>query len=317
MSDNEQESNELDDKLDGLFGDEEETTNDVSEASVETTSEVQEEVVQEPQVNVEVTQAKKNGYLTEQEYEAKHGSLEGFKSPEQFNKYGQAWEEVSGVIKGMKKQLDERDKQIESLVKYNERVEERANNRARQELESQLSQARDIGDVRAVEELSKEKAKLEFHAVNQAIQNLELQRQDAERAFTDRNKHWFNVDPMMTNRAKQIAESLHNQALQSNTILSYDQVAKQIEAQLKYEYPDKMVGALSQPSYSAPVISATHSSTNKSVSSGQINYDKMFNSLNNDHRAIFNATNNMLKKSGKQVYSKKEFIDRLQKDGEI
>jgi hypothetical protein len=321
-------SEELDPRIefeaDRLFGgsddQEQEQQEDTSEIQPEQEQDQEQEEtkleVSQPPVVDETSRAKKHGYLSEEEYKAKHGSLEGFKSPEQFNKYGEAWNEVSTVIKNMQKQLSERDKAIESLVKYNERVEERAAQRARQELEQQLADAKRVGDVQAVEELTKEKAKLEFHTYQSVAQQAEQERQTVFQSFVERNKHWYGINPEMTNRAAEIDSEEMRKAHAAGINLNYQQLGNIVEARMRVEYPDVMISR--STGNNAPTISVSQSSVNKSVNTSiSDSADKIFNKLTSDQQVIFNIQNRALKRMGQREYTKKEFIEKLKKQGEI
>lgn len=275
------------------------------EESTETTSEeVPEEVV-----------AKKHGHLSKEDYAKKHGSLDGYKTPEEFNKFGKAWEEVSDVIKGMKKSLDERDKQIDSLVKYNDRIEERAIQRARAQLEQQLQQAKQEGDVETVEHLTREKAKADFQASQNTVHTQELERMEVERDFREQNKHWININPVMTARVEQIDAEERLRAQQAGIPLTYKQLAGVIQTRMRLEFPDVMLAPTA--GNSAPNLSSARSATNKQGISGATDIDKVFNSLDNELQTVYKAHVNMMKRTGKDAYSKKEYIEKLRRQGEI
>lgn len=300
------EREDLEDSLNDL-------TNDQEDHKEEVVSEQPEEVAAEQQPEV-VEKAKKTGYLTKEEYQAKYGTLEGFKTPDQFVKYGEAWNEVKDVIKNMQKQLGDRDKQIEALVKYQERTEERALQKVKVNLDAQLREAKQVGDVESIEKLIREKQKLEFQEAQQQQQRIEVERQNAAKAFEERNKHWYNINPIVTERAKLIDQEIRAYAQTYNIPLTYDQLAHQVEARLRLEFPD-VVGI---SPHIAPSISPSRSASNKSspASMGAEPEDRVFNNLDEEYKSIYVATKRMLEKQGKS-YSKKEFINRLKKDGEI
>src|SRR5690348_11829111 len=91
-------SNELDQELE-----QEEITSETTEDS----SEVQQE--EDP----ELGKAKQYGYLTKEQYIAKHGSEEGYKSPQEFNKFGESYE----MIKSIKTKLDKTAQENAILLK--------------------------------------------------------------------------------------------------------------------------------------------------------------------------------------------------------
>lgn len=301
----------LEEKLNAdLLDSEEESTEQDNIDSMEGVEEAVQGVEEE-----QVQEAKKHGYLTKDEYLKKHGTLDGFKSPDEFNKYGKAWDDVKDVITGMKKSLEERDKQLEALVKYNERVEERALQRARAQLEEQLRLARDQGDVDAVEHLTREKAKVEFQTSQDLIQKQEVERMQAARDFMEKNKHWYNVNPIMTSRVNAIDAEERHKAQANNIPLTYTQLANIVEARMRLEFPEVMLAP--NAGNTAPNLSMSRSAVNKQSISGGTDIDKAFRSLHPEHIAVFKATNNMLKRQGRTGYTEKEFIEKLRKDGEI
>lgn len=260
-----------------------------------------------------VDKAKKHGYLSKEQYISKYGTEEGFKSPDQFNKYGEAWGEVKDVISNQKKQLDEQTKQIDALVKFNERVEERAAQRARAELEAQIQNAKDLGDVHAVEQLSREQAKQDFHTWNSVAQQAEAQRLQVQQSFVERNKHWFNINPVMTERARQIDMEERQRASSAGVTIPYDQLANVVEARLRVEYPETMISR--NAGNTAPNISSSQSAVNKV---GAVNVvDKTFNSLSDEHKQVFEASNRSLRRQGRKEYSKQEYVATLKKYGDI
>lgn len=293
---------ELDDVInEGLDEELEEGTEESSDTETETP----------PQVE----KAKKHGYLTEEQYKAKYGSLDGFKSPDKFNKYGEDWGEVSDVIKGLQKQVEESRKQTEALVSYQKRTEDRAYQRARQELETQLQEARDLGDVHGVEQLTREKAKIEFQESHQQHQQSEEERQSVEKNFQESNKHWFGINHEMTQRAIQIDQQIRQEAKENNVPLTYTSLAKQVTAHLKAEFPEVMIVG----NKSGPNISASSSNANKGASGNSVqdSIEKVFNSLDEEQKLVYAAVKRGYEKGTGKQYTKTDFIKQLKKDGEI
>lgn len=262
-----------------------------------------------------VEKAKKHGHLNKEQYIEKYGSADGYKDEEQFNKYGDAWGEVSDVIKGLQKKLEEQSKQTESLVKYNERVEDRAYQRARQQLEAQLQEAKNLGDVASVEHITKEKAKMEFQESQKVYQQHEQQRVAIENEFRTRNKHWFGINMEMTQFAKEKDAEIRAEAQRNNVPLTYESLARQLEAHLKATFPDQMI----VNSKAAPTISSANSAIAKgSRNQGTESVDKVFNGLDQELKSVYAATKRIYEKnSNGKPYTKEYFINRLKKDGEI
>lgn len=293
-------NNELDDNLD--LNQELESTDE--EVSAEPT----------PTADVEVQEAKKHGHLSEDDYLKKYGSLKGYKSPQEFNKFGKEWTEVSDVIKGVQKQLSERDKQIEALVKYNERIEERAMQAARRQLEQQLADAKAMGNVQAVEQLSREKAKAEFHENQEAQQKHEAERFRVEHSFREANKHWLGINQTMTARVHLIDAEEREKAAANNINMTYDQLAKVVTARMRVEFPEEMISQ--NTGNSAPSLSVRDSQVNKPSDTG-LDGERAFKGLSQEQIDIFNITNNSLKRMKLQPYTKQAYIDKLRNRGEI
>ena len=278
----------------------------------ETTDEHQEDVEEEivPEV---VQKAKKNGHLSQEDYQKKYGSLKGYKSPEEFNKFGEIYPEIKDALKGINKKLEQRDKELEASLKYIERVREREQAAARQELVAALKQAHEMGDVDAVRHLTKEEAKLDYQEAQQAAQAAAQQVNQVVESFQSRNP-WYNKDPEMTNRAIQIDNEIRS-GKYSHIMpqpQNYEQLGRQIEIIIQQEFGDR-VGA-SSSTRQAPMINNARSSLNKTQS--ETSSSRTFKSLPEDLKSIYQATKRMLQNNGME-YTEQEFIKKLQKDGEI
>lgn len=261
-----------------------------------------------------VKKAKKYGHLSKEEYETKYGTLEGYKTEEQFNKFGESYDEVKDLLKGMKKKIDKQERENESLVKYIENVREREYIRAKQDLDSQLRTAKEHGDLDGVEYLTKEQLKLDFQEAQTRVQQSTNQAQQALHDFNERNAHWYNVDQEMTAYAMNLDNDIRA-GRYGQIPNTYDQLASEIEKQMSYKFPEKMGRTIPTQQRSAPSISAAKSATNKSYNLEDEDI-RTFKSLSDDDKNVFVSVQRMMKKQGIS-YTEKDFIKKLKKDGEI
>jgi hypothetical protein len=267
---------------------------------------------EEPQE--EVLKAKKNGHLSKEEYIEKYGTDKGYKTPEEFNKFGENYHEIKDAVKGINKKLEERNQELAAALKYIDRVREREQKAAREELLRQLKEAQDIGDVEAVRHLTREEAKLDYQEAQEAARVAAEQVSSVVRSFEERNP-WYNKDPEMTNRAVQIDAEIRNGKYAHIMPMpqNYEQLGQQIELIIKQEFGDR-VRAQNAPAQQ-PVINNVRSAMNKS-GVGESESTRTFKELNSDLKAIYRATKRMLEANG-MTYTEAEYIKKLQKDGEI
>ena len=71
---------------------------------------------QEPEESSVISEAKATGHLSPEEYKAKHGTLEGYKTPKEFV--------LTGEVIELKKLVQKRDRDIEQIVNYHQKVVE-------------------------------------------------------------------------------------------------------------------------------------------------------------------------------------------------
>lgn len=286
-------------------------TTETNEESIE--SEVQEvEAIPEE----EVKKAKRNGHLSREDYIAKYGSDEGYKSEKEFNKFGEVYPEIRESLKGLYKKLEQRDKELEAVIKYNQSVKEREQKAARQQLVEALKQAQELGDVEAVRQLTKQETQMELQEAQEAAQQVSHEIADVTRRFQERNP-WYNTDQEMTSRAMQLDQEIR-QGRYAHIMpqpQNYEQLGNQIELLIKHEYGNRVNQATQVQQRQAPAISNTKSAIAKS---GVVETDasRRFKTLSEDHKSIYRATKRMLEKLG-NTYTEKEFIAKLERDGEI
>jgi hypothetical protein len=208
-----------------------------------------------PVEDQEVQKAKKFGYLTEQEYRDKHGSLEGFKSPQQFNKFGEAYDEVKDVLKTLRDQNIKKDKIIDMFVEQQKQTMEQSVTQARKQLEYQLRQAEELGDTAAIRQLSREQFNLEQQDAFRKQQQQAEESRKIDEAFIQRNGYWWNQPD---GYLRQEAIDISNRIKETNPGMPYAQIVRNTEMEMRYIHPELNVVPQNRPH-----ISASQSNVNK------------------------------------------------------
>lgn len=252
----------------------------------------------EEESNEVVERAKKYGHLSKEEWVAQGRNPDDWKSPEEFDKTGKILEQLYS----MRKKVDQRDREIQALVDYQQRTSQREYERARQDLEQRLAASKDDMDVESVAHYTKELVRLEdMEQQNQAQKWQQIQAQ-VQANFIERNQHWFNDrNPDLKQRAIEIDNELKN--VYPNA--TFEELAQKIETRMRYEYPDR-VGSHSSPS--RPAVSSTQSSINKA----SVVKKSTFKNLSQEHKDTYNVYKRINPK-----ITEDEFIQRLKADGEI
>lgn len=253
----------------------------------------------------EVERAKKYGHLSKEDWVAQGRNPNDWKSPEEFNKTG----EVIEQIYALRKKIDQRDREIQALVDYQQRTSQREYEKAKQELEQRLAHSKDDMDIEGVAHYTKELVRLqdmEQHSQAQQWQQLQYQ---AQQNFLERNQYWFNDRNLdLKQRAIEIDNELRN--IYPNA--TYEELAQKIETRMQYEYPDRILG---QSTPNRPSVSPSRSSINKTA----VNHNsskKIFQSLSKELKDTYNAHKRIRASLGEEL-TEVEFIERLKKDGEI
>lgn len=265
----------------------------------------------EPQEESIEQKAKSTGHLTEEQYQEKYGTLKGYKSPEEFVRTG----DMIDQLRSLKKKLDERDKEMASIINYTNSTIQEHKLKARQEIEMRLQQAREYGNIEAIEALTKQKTEIEFRDQQEQLKEGLSKQQAALNNFVERNKHWYNDQhPELKREAelldKEIIQRYQNAGL---PMPSYEELTATIEHTMRTKYPDLVNTGLKN----RPVIQPTNSSVNR-ASDTNLNQseDKLYANLSADYKAMFNANKRILNKAGID-FTVKEFVQKLKSDGEI
>lgn len=245
-----------------------------------------------------VERAKKYGHLSKEEWIARGNDPAKYKSPEEFDKTGKVIEQLLTL----KKKVDQRDREIENLIKYQERTREREYERAKQELEARLAHSKDDMDMEGVAHYTKELVRLQDNEQTSKAQQMQQAQHAAQTAFIERNQHWFNDrNPDLKNRAIEIDNEL--KSIYPNA--SYEELAQKIETRMQYEHPERVLG---QTNNSRASLARGNSSVNKTA----VVKKNVFRTLSQEHKDTYNVYKRINPKT-----TEADFIQKLKNDGEI
>ena len=278
----------------------------------DTTSETEEEVsdLEDDKSPEEVkAKAKSTGHLTLEEFIAKGGKKEDYKTEKEFV--------LTGELIDLKKTVQKRDKDIEEILKYQKKVIEDQKANLRQKLALQLAEAKANMDVDEVERLSlaKNKADAEEQSDHLTAVAEDIRKTDEE--FIANNSSWFNdAHPELKQRAVEIGNRLK---LQYPSI-TYKQMSVEIEQQMKFELSrsDAYSHLLTDTStIRRPQVSPAKSAVAQSgATSGENSDDKLYAKLSANEKVMFNIHKRIAAKVGEKV-SVKEFINHMNEDREV
>ena len=245
--------------------------------------------------------AKKFGHISKEDWIASGKDPSKYKTPAEFNKTG---EEIESRYTALKKKVDQRDREIQALIEYQQRTAQREFERAKQELEQRLASSKDDMDVEGVAHYTKELTRLQDSENQTHAQQMQQLQREAQEAFLERNAHWFNDrNPDLKSRAIEIDNELKE--IYPNA--TYEELAKKIETRMQYEHPDRVLGQVK----SRPITSPGTSSINKTAVKSSVS--RTFQNLSQDLKDTYSAYKRVY---GKEM-SEAEFIERLKNDGEL
>jgi len=251
-----------------------------------------------------VERAKKYGHLSKEEWEAAGNDPAKYKTPEEFDKTGKVIEQLYSL----KKKVDQRDREIQSLVEYQKRTSEREYERAKQELETRLADSKSDMDMEGVSHYTKELTRLQDSEQTSKAQQNQQAQQAAQTAFVERNQHWFNDrNPDLKNRAIEIDNELKR--IYPNA--SYEELAQKIETRMQYDYPERVMGGTSR---ARPSVAA--SSVNKTAIQAS-SVKRTFQGLSQELKDTYSATKRIIESGRDKEYTMNDFINQLKKDGEL
>ena len=252
-----------------------------------------------------VERAKKYGHLSKEEWVAQGKDPAKYKTPEEFDKTGKVIEQLYSL----KKKVDQRDREIQALVEYQERTKQREYERAKQDLEARLAHSKDDMDMEGVAHYSKELVRLQDNEQTSRAQQMQQAQYAAQTAFLERNQHWFNDrNPDLKNRAIEIDNEL--KSIYPNA--TYEELAQKIEARMQYDYPERVLGTAQR---NRPISSGKSSINKTAVNTSSVK--STFQKLSQDLKDTYSATKRIVESRGDKEYTMNDFINQLKKDGEI
>lgn len=298
MTEQQQESNQ---ELEQEFNEVSEVERELSEVEQEGTEEV-----------VDVKQkAKSTGHLTAEEYQAKHGSLKGYKTEEEFVRTGDMIEQIMSL----KKKLDKRDNEVEAIYNYHRDMLQETKKKAKAELENRLIQAREYGNIEAIEALTAQKTRDEYTEQQEQLKTQFTNQQQVVEEFIERNKHWYNDNHPEAKVAADNYDRMLTQKYQRlGIVVPLQQLAQEVEDCMRNDPNFREIvntGIVSRSVVSTP----TRSTVNKSVNTTESD-DRIYSKLNQDQKLMYQTTKRMLGKQNIQ-YSVKDFATQLKNDGEL
>lgn len=266
---------------------------------------------QEPEQQNEVkVKAKSTGHLTKEEYVARGGKPEDYKTEKEYV--------LTGELIELKKAVQKRDRDIEDILKYHQNTIEAQKINFKKQIEERLYQAKSNGDIDQVEQITREKYEVEQRENQQNQANIQKQIQMAISTFTQRNAHWYNPQHQdLVDRAVELEKDIISGRYQDETGIpqpkDYEGVLKQIELAMKVEAPD----IVPTRGVSRPSISSSKSSVNMSVASASDTSDNvLYGKLKSEEQSMYKVLRRMAEKTGMK-YSVKEFIEKSRRDQEI
>lgn len=261
---------------------------------------------QEPESEI-VERAKKYGHLSKEDWIAQGRRPEDWKTPEEFDKTGKVIEQIYSL----KKQIEQRDREMKAVIAQQERIAQREYERAKKELESRLAAAEEDMDVKSVSHYTRELVRLEDMEQQTQTQQYQQQQQQAKQNFLERNQHWFNErNPDLQQRAIEIDNEIQADINAGRIkVNSYDDIGVMIEKRLAYEHPERILGPkkVIRPNVSSPV--------NKTAVNAN-SAKRTFQTLSQDLKDTYNAHKRIRASMGQEL-TEAEFIERLKADGEI
>jgi hypothetical protein len=262
----------------------------------------EEEIEQE-----EVEQEEPKTEVDEEEVKAKqHGwdPSKGDKTAREFN--------LTGELIEAKKHRQKLEKDLETVLKYQENVIEAQKLRFKQELDYRLQEAKQQGDMDKVEEYTKEKVDIEQRERLQKQQDIQAQIKVAVENFAHRNSNWYNPQRQdLVDKAVRLENEIISGTYAMKTGIpqpsDYEGVLKQIETVMRFEHPD----LLDTSTPNRPVLSSARSGVNKSIEPESDT--TALSQLSKQEKEMFDVLKRIRGKDNKP-YSAKEFLKKVRKD---
>lgn len=265
----------------------------------ESEEQIEEELKSVPEVK---DKAKKFGHLSKEDWVKQGRDPDKWKSEEEFVEFGDSYSKLRPHIDTLKKEISKRDTALDTMAQYIDEIRQREYQRGKQEVEERLRQAREMGDIQAVEDLTRKQAQFDAESRSKQISDAAKAQKEALEVFIDRNKHWFNDQhPDLQAKALQLGQQIRR----LYPTISYADEASMIEERMKFEHAD-IVG--SGQSRNNP-ITPSRSMVNKSaMDSSPVTEDRAFRSLSADQRSEFNYVKQMVEKVPGIKYTIKDYL---------
>ncbi len=286
-------------------------SSEVEDTESELENALERESEQEPEKDgyVETTEvdkkAKTFGHVSKEDWERQGRDPNKWKSPEQFVEFGDSYSKLKPHIETLKKEISKRDAALDTIIEHINEVKQKEYLRGKAEVEARLQQAKEMGDINAVENLTRHKTELEYQEQRTQQSTKLQQQQQAEAAFIERNRHWYNEQHIdLVQRAQQAAVEI--QSFYPNS--SYEEVTKKVEARMRFEYPDLVENGRN---VSRPNVPQSRSNVTKSaMESMPDNDDRIYRTLSADQKAEYNHVKRLVERVPGIKYSLKEFVEK-------
>lgn len=315
MNQDEQENKEktFDEKIDQQYGSIAPTQEQIEKAlglsaeeksSSETVDENSETLTHAVDNLEEEKRAKQYGHVSKEEWVKQGRDADKWKTPEEFNKFGESYNE----FKELKKEIQQKNKDIDTLINYHKRNTEQVVQQAKLELEQRLYNAKQIGDTEAVEKLVLQKSQVEQQQNQERYKQQQDEINQVDTDFIKRNTYWFNDEhPELKARAVSISNEIT--LLYPN--LPYRERVNMVEQRIKYERPELNVSQAN-----APIVSSNQSKVSKSMLD-QGTEERTYRQLSTTEKADFTLIKQMVEKvriGSKPIsYTLKDYLDQKQR----
>lgn len=251
---------------------------------------------------------KGRGYLTKDQWVAEGRDPAKFKSKEEYEEFGEAYNVMKPHLDKFKQDLRQKDLIVQGIVKNVEEMKRQEAERIKSLVEAQLRQAKEVGDGDAIEKLSVQKENIQNQLKVQDNQALKDEETRVNNKFMERNGHWFNKDkfPDLFDEAIEEEKRL---ALQQPG-LAYFQRVQRVEDYMKFQHPElSQVGRNNQDTH----ISSTQSGVNKTRIGASGTEENLYRGLSGRDKTDFKAIKDTVEKLTGVKYTVKQFLDQSTK----
>lgn len=250
---------------------------------------------------------KGSGHLTKDQWIAEGRDPTKYKTKEEFDEFGKSYTVLKPHIDKFKQELKNKDLALKAVADGLEQIKRQEYLRGKAEVETRLAQAKEIGDMNAVQELTVQKVNLDQQErQNQSNkQQEEVNRVNAR--FMERESHWFNEQhPELKQKA--IDEELR--LAREHPELTYTQKIQRVTDYMHFEYPELREVKRS----SADMVGNRSSAVNKSQMNNSSSETTLYRGLSRDDQEAFKGIKKLVEKTMPSVkYTVKEFLEQEKK----